>query len=157
MSVRNVTKVCSKAPESSIWHLLFFTILFACDTILLPQTTRVHACYLVRRSGCRHTVQNQHSNGLHHHHRLNQQKEQKENIPTQFRIHDKEQQHKQGTSGKCWKPDLPTNKLLSSAWLGSSKPSSHIVNSKPNQAVMDSLLDRLDRLDSSEHVTCLRL
>ena len=27
MSVRNVTKVCSKAPESSIRHLLFFMIL----------------------------------------------------------------------------------------------------------------------------------
>ena len=44
--------------------------------------------------------------------------------------------------------------LIGLTWLGSSKPSSPIVNSKPNQAVIDGWLDRLDRLDSSEHVTC---
>jgi hypothetical protein len=62
-------------------------------------------------------------------------------------------------SDKALFPDLPTNKLLSSAWLNRldlawfSKSSCPIVNSKPNQAVMDGLLDRLDRLDRSEHVT----
>ena len=58
-------------------------------------------------------------------------------------------------------PDLPTNKLLSSAWLDRldltwfPQIKLPIVDSKPNQAVIEGLLDRLDRLDSSEHMRCL--
>lgn len=57
--------------------------------------------------------------------------------------------------------DLPTNKLLSSAWLDRldlawfPQIKLPIVDSKPNQAVIEGLLDRLDRLDSSEHMRCL--
>jgi hypothetical protein len=57
--------------------------------------------------------------------------------------------------------DLSTNKLLSSAWLDRldlawfPQIKLPIVDSKPNQALIEGLLDRLDRLDSSEHISCL--
>jgi hypothetical protein len=57
--------------------------------------------------------------------------------------------------------ELSTNKLLSSAWLDRlglawfPQIKLPIVDSKLNQAVIEGLLDRLDRLDSSKHISCL--
>jgi hypothetical protein len=58
--------------------------------------------------------------------------------------------------------DLPTNKLLSSAWLDRLdlawflQIKLPIVDSKPNQAVIEGLLNRLDRLDNNEHISAYR-
>jgi hypothetical protein len=55
--------------------------------------------------------------------------------------------------------DLPTNKLLSSAWLDRLdlawflQIKLPIVDNKPNQAVIEGLLNRLDRLDNNEHIS----